>query len=87
MINEIDKWTNKSCKKKNTQNLILGEFNFDPKQLLNKRLIFDTSIIEKDIIIDRIINAIAISKPYDNKYWIEHKPETKCFTLRLENER
>ena len=74
-------------KKKNThtQNLILGEFSFDPKQLLNKRLIFDTSIIEKDIIIDRIINAIG--KPYDNKYWIEHKPETKCFTLRLENER
>ena len=71
--------------KKNTQNLILGEFNFDPKQLLNKRLIFDTSIIEKDIIIDRIINAIANS--YDNKYWMEHKPGAKCFTIRLENER
>ena len=68
-----------------TQNLILAEFSFDPKQLLNKRLIFDTSIIEKDIIIDRIINAIANS--YDNKYWMEHKPGAKCFTIRLENER
>ena len=67
-----------------TQNLILAEFSFDPKQLLNKRLIFDTSIIEKDIIIDRIINAIANS--YDNKYWMEHKPGAKCFTIRLENE-
>ena len=80
LINEQTK-----APKKNTQNLILGEFNFDPKQLLNKRLIFDTLIIEKDIIIDRTINAIG--KPYDNKYWIEHKPGTKCFTLRLENER
>ena len=84
LINEQTKAAKKKKKHTHTQNLILGEFSFDPKQLLNKRLIFDTSIIEKDIIIDRIINAIVNS--YDNKYWMEHKPGAKCFTIRLENE-
>ena len=29
----------------NTSLLMLGEFNFSPKQILNKKLIFDTTII------------------------------------------
>ena len=69
----------------NTENLLLGEFNFDPKDILNKKLIFDTPIIGEEIIIDRIIDAI--NDPFNDKYWPEHKPGTNCFTLRLEDGR
>ena len=69
----------------NTENLMLGDFNFDPKLMLNKRLIFDTTITDEDIIISRIIDAIDNS--YNDEYWITHKPGTNYFTLRLENGR
>ena len=55
----------------NTENLMLGEFNFDTKKILNKT--------------DRIIDAI--NNPYNDEYWIEHKPGINCFTLRLEDGR
>ena len=42
----------------NTENLVLGEFNFDPKEILNKKLIFDTTITDEEIITDRLIDAI-----------------------------
>ena len=67
----------------NTKNLILGQFNFDPKEILNKTLIFDTVMIDEEIIIDRITDAI--NDPFNDKYWIEHKPGTNCFTLTLED--
>ena len=67
----------------NTKNLMLGQFNFDPKERLNKTLIFDTVMIDEEIIIDRITDAI--NDPFNDKYWIEHKPGTNCFTLRLED--
>ena len=79
-INEQTKVANE-----NTGNLILGNFNFDPKVILNKRLIFDTTTMDEEIIIDRIIDAI--DNPYNDEYWIEHKPGTNYFTLRLENGR
>ena len=69
----------------NTENLMLGEFNFDPKEILHKKLIFDTTIIDEEMIIHRIIDAI--NDPFNDKYWIEHKPGTNYFTLRLENGR
>ena len=53
----------------NTENLMLGEFSFDPKEILNKKLIFDTTIIDEEIIIDRIIDAINDS--FNDKYWID----------------
>ena len=67
----------------NTKNLILGQFNFDPKEILNKTLIFDTVMIDEEIIIDRITDAI--NDPFNDKYWIEHKPGRNYFTLRLED--
>ena len=60
-----------------------GEFNFDPKEILNKTLIFDTSTVDEEVIIDRIIDAI--NDPFNDKYWIEQKPGTNYFTLRLED--
>ena len=63
---------------------MFGEFNFDPKEILNKKLIFDT-IIDEEITLDRIIDAI--DDPVNDKYWIEHKPGIDSFTLRLEDGR
>ena len=64
---------------------MIGEFNFDPKEMLNKTLIFDTSMVDVEVIIDRIIDAI--NDPFNDKYWIEHKPGANYFTLRLEDEK
>ena len=64
----------------NTENLMLGESNFDPKEILNKKLIFNTIIIDEEIMLDRIIDAI--NDPLNDKYWIQHKPGTNYVTLR-----
>ena len=45
-------------KNESTENLVLGEFNFDPKEILNKKVIFDTTITDEEIITDRLIDAI-----------------------------
>ena len=39
-------------------------------------------MIDDEIIVDRITDAI--NDPFIDKYWIEHKPGTNYFTLRLE---
>ena len=67
----------------NTRNLMIGKFNFDPREILNKTLIFDSSMVDEEVIIDRIIDAI--NDPFNDKYWIEHKAGTNYFTLRLED--
>ena len=67
-INEQIQATNE-----NTKNLRLDSLHFNLKQILNKRFIFGTTIIEEELIIDRIIHAI--DDPYNDKYWIEHKQE------------
>ena len=64
---------------------MLGNFNFDSKQMLNKALIFDITIIDEEIIISRITDAI--NNPYNDEYWIEHKPGTNYFTLVIEDGR
>ena len=64
---------------------MLGNFNFDLKLILNKRIMFYTTTIDEEIIIDKIIDAINNS--YNDEYRIEHKLGTNYFTLRLENGR
>ena len=44
---------------------------------------FDMSMVDEKVIIDRLIDAII--DPFNDKYWIERKPGTKYFTLRLED--
>ena len=39
----------------NTSLLMAGEFNFSPKKILNKRLIFDKTVIAEETIIEKII--------------------------------
>ena len=67
----------------NIRNLMIGEFNFNPKEILNKALIFDTSMVDEEVIIDRIIDAV--NGPFNDKYRIEYKPGANYFTLRLED--
>ena len=84
-MNEIGK-TEKNTdrmKKTNTKKLMIGDFNFDPQKILNKTLLYDTSTVDEEVIIDKIIDGI--NDPFNDKYWIEHEPGTDYFTLRLEN--
>ena len=32
---------------------MIGEFNFDPNKIFHKTLIFDTSLVDEEVIIDR----------------------------------
>ena len=64
---------------------MIGECNFDAKEKLNKTLIFETSMVDEEVITDEIIDAI--NNPFNDKYWIDHKPGTNYFTLRLEDEK
>ena len=45
---------------------MISEFNFDPKEILNKTLIFDMSMVHEEVIINRIIDAI--NDPFNDKY-------------------
>ena len=58
-------------KNESTENLVLGEFNFDPKEILNKKVIFDTTITDEEIITDRLIDAI--NDPFNDKDWINQQ--------------
>ena len=70
-------------KKINTKKLMISDFNFGPKKMLNKTLLFDTSTVDEEVIIDKIIDGI--NDWFDDKCWIEHEPGTDYFMLRLEN--
>ena len=71
----------------NTSLLMLGEINFSPKQILNKKLIFDTTIIDEETIMDKIIEALDDLSLENDKYWIPHEPGSNFFMLRLEDGR
>ena len=40
-------------------------------------------MVDEEVMIDVIIDAI--NDPFNGKYWMEHKPGTNYFTLRLED--
>ena len=85
LVNEIAKPKKNTdrMKKTNTKILMIGDFNFDPKKTLNKTLLFYTSTVYEEVIIDKIIDGINDS--FNDKYWIEQEPGTDYFMLRLEN--
>ena len=71
----------------NSSMLMDGEFNFSPQKILNKKLIFDISMVDKETIIDKIIEGLDDPYLENDKYWIEHEPGSNYFTLRLEDGR
>ena len=70
--------------RQNVSRLMKGEFNFGPKKILNKTLIFDTTKINK-IIMDKIIEALI--EKTNHEFYIEHPPGPNYFTLIREDGR
>ena len=61
-----------------------SEFDFNPKKILNKTLLFDTKKIDEEIIIDRIIEALP---PTNDEFCTEHPVGSNAFTLKREHGR
>ena len=68
----------------NNSKLMRGEFDFNPKKILNKTLLFDTKKIDKEIIMDRIIEALP---PTNDEFYIEHPVGSNAFTIKQEDGR
>ena len=66
----------------NVSPLMNGKFSFDPKKILNKTLLFDTTKIDKEIIMDMIIRALAAN---NDDFYIEHLVGSDLFTLKTED--
>ena len=69
----------------NTNKFMLGEFSFSSKNILNKTLIFDTSKIDQEIVMDRITDAI--NDKNNDEFYNKHQPGSNYFALRKENGR
>ena len=60
------------------------KFIFDPKKILNKTLLFGTSKIDEEPIMNKIIQVL----PLDNDdFYIEHPEGLNSFTLKREDRR
>lgn len=55
-----------------------GEFNFSKN--INKTLLFDTSKINEEVIMDKIFKSL--NDPLNDEYYIEHPDGTNAFTLK-----
>ena len=62
-----------------------GEFDFLLKIILIKTLLSDTSKINEEVIIEKIIEST--NDPLNDKYYIDHTSSTNLFTLKQEDER
>ena len=69
----------------NISKLMRGEFNFDPKEILNKTLLFDTKKLDEEIIMDKIIETLK--HPMNDEFYIEHPVGSNAFTLKRKDER
>ena len=74
--------------RENVSALMNGKFSFDPKKKKKKKsnrtFLFDNEKIDKEIIMDRIIQAL----PADNgKFYIEHPIGSYSFTLKRKDGR
>ena len=69
----------------NVSRLMCGEFDFSLKIILNKTMLFDTSKINEEVIMDKIIEAI--NDPLNDEYYIDHPEGSSSFTLKREDGR
>ena len=60
-----------------------GKVDFSIKNILNKTLLFDTSKINEEVIIDKITGSL--SDPLNDEYYIDHLDSTNSFTLKRED--
>ena len=68
----------------NVSALMNGKFIFDPKIILNKTLLFDTTKIDKEMIMDMIIHALPT---HIDKFYTEHPIGSSSFKLKREDGR
>ena len=69
----------------NVTKLMRGEFDFNLKKILNKTLIFNTTKINEEIIMDKIIEALNYKT--NDEFYIEHTAGSNYFTLKQEDGR
>ena len=62
----------------NVSKLMRGEFNFCKN--INKTLLFDTSKINEEVIMDKIFKSL--NDPLNDEYYIEHPDGKNAFTLK-----
>ena len=63
----------------NISALMEGKFSFDPKKILNKTILFDTSRVDEELIMDRIIESLCSD---NDELYIINEPETNSFSVR-----
>ena len=70
--------------RENVSALTRGKFVFESEVFLNKTVLFDTSKVSEEKVVDKILEGL----PADNNdiYWI-HEPRTNSFSLRREDGR
>ena len=71
--------------KNNVSKLMRGEFFFSIKNILYKTLLPDTSKINKEIIMDKIIESL--NDPLNDEYYMDHPDGTNSLTLKQEDGR
>ena len=86
LVHPRDKMKNKEAQiaRDNVSALMNEKFIFDPKKILNKTLLFDTSKIDGELIMDKIIQALP---PDNDDFYIEHLEGSDSFTLKREDGR
>ena len=80
------KYREQQIARENVSALMNGKFSFDPKRKKksNRTFLFDNKKIDKEIIMDRIMQAL----PAENgKFYIEHPIGSYSFTLKREDGR
>ena len=66
----------------NISALLQGKFVYDPERFLNKTVLFDTSKVQKEQIVDRILENIPGG---NNNIYLVHEPGTNAFSLKCED--
>ena len=86
MVHPRDKMKNKAAQiaRDNVSALMNEKFVFDPKKILNKTLLFDTSKIDEELIMDKIMQVLP---PDNDEFYIEHPEGSNSFTLKREDGR
>ena len=86
LVHPRDKMKNKASQiaRDNASALMNEKFVFDSKEILNKTLLFDTSEIDEELVMDKIRQALP---PDNDQFYIEYPERSNSFTLKREDGR
>ena len=63
----------------NAETLLKGKFNFSPQKILNKTILFDTSRINEEQVMDETLETLSGD---NDELYVLHEPGTNAFTLK-----